>query len=912
MDIHRCRFVPYPPSAINVVAFSYPTIYKSQKGAPVRLAIGRANGDIEIWNPANSAWHQETILRGGKDRSIDGLVWVVEPNQILQDGTKLVGKSRLFSIGYTSTVTEWDLERGRPKKQASGMHGDIWCLAAQPIVPTTKHGSSPANGKLVAGTVDGSLVLYSIEDGDLRFDRVLATLTKKKAKMVSVAFKNPNTVVVGCSDSSIRVYDMRSGHVLRKMTLGSDLAGGAKEIIVWSVKCLAGRDIVSGDSTGQVCIWDGKTYTQAQRLQTHKQDVLSLTTSADGSTIVSGGMDRRTVLYRRTGPSSRWSKVWHRRYHEHDVKTMASFEGNGMSVVVSGGSDATPIVMPLKEAGTENHRTLAHLPQDPPLQSAPRGRMVVGWWEREICVWRLRRPLRELENLSDGESAVEKNRKLVARILIKGETNITSATVSQDGSLLVASTTSDVKAFHLRPRTRKDELKISKIELPEEFSKQGASRVQISPDGRWLCAIQEGSDVVVLPILPRDETPGGEPMTHSKATRLRRIERKTPKHVALGGLGRYDRTVTQIAFSPDSKVLAVADLAGYIDTWILSSPRPKLQNVTQESRDSDVSSSSSEDEEDDLDDTESPRWVRNPKGSLIPRLHAAPTVLSFSDHVPKPKPTSDDETTDDYTLLTVTASTQVLITNPILGSLTSWTRRNPIARFPVQFRNTRDLVRGVLWSGDRVWLYGHSFLFMLDLSQDFPKPVDKEPAVEGMTQGMKRKRGPDTGAGNRINVGAAGPTKIIRQAKGEAPEEIPLDGAAADPMDTDGDDSQSAEESESEEDEDEGHDRGELALLRDAQGRPASELPEGKRLAFWHTYKYRPILGIVPLGGGEDLVTNGANGVNGTDGVDGVDGVNGTVDNDELPAALEVALVERPLWDTDMPDRYFGDGEWER
>lgn len=354
MDIHRCRFVPYPPSAINAIAFSYSIVTRAQKASPVRLAIGRANGDIEIWNPSNGLWHQETVLHGGKDRSIDGLVWVTEPDQVLQDGTKLIGKARLFSIGYTSTITEWDLEKGRPKKQASGMHGDIWCLAAQPFVVTPKNGDKSSTNaavqnskKLVAGTMDGSLILYSIDDDDLRFEKILVRSSSKKTKMVSIAFQNRNVVVVGCSDSAIRVYDMRNGNVLRKMTLGSDLSGGAKEIIVWSVKCLNGRDIVSGDSTGQVCIWDGKTYTQAQRLQTHNQDVLSLATSADGSTIVSGGMDRRTVLYRKTsGSTSRWGKIWHRRYHSHDVKTMASFEGNGLSVVVSGGwSCLTPLLV---------------------------------------------------------------------------------------------------------------------------------------------------------------------------------------------------------------------------------------------------------------------------------------------------------------------------------------------------------------------------------------------------------------------------------------------------------------------------------------------------------------------------------------------------------------------------------------
>jgi len=269
---------------------------------------------------------------------------VTEPDQTIQGGKKIPGRLRLFSFGYSSTVTEWDLEKGRPKHQSSGTHGDIWCLGVQPFIVPAKDGDKNktkvyhTGKKLVAGTMDGSLVLYDIDDGELRYERVLARAPSKKTKMVSIAFKNRNVVVVGTSQSCILVYDMRNGTTLAKMTLGSDLAGGTKEIIAWCVKCLDGGDIVSGDSTGELRIWDGKTYTQAQRLKAHSSDVLCLATSADGATIVSGGMDRRTAVYRRTpGSGSRWAKIFHRRLHHHDVKTMASFEGHGMSVVVSGG-----------------------------------------------------------------------------------------------------------------------------------------------------------------------------------------------------------------------------------------------------------------------------------------------------------------------------------------------------------------------------------------------------------------------------------------------------------------------------------------------------------------------------------------------------------------------------------------------
>lgn len=53
MEIHRCRFVEYMPSAINALAFTTGT-------ARPLVACGRANGDIEIWNPFS--WHLEKVF----------------------------------------------------------------------------------------------------------------------------------------------------------------------------------------------------------------------------------------------------------------------------------------------------------------------------------------------------------------------------------------------------------------------------------------------------------------------------------------------------------------------------------------------------------------------------------------------------------------------------------------------------------------------------------------------------------------------------------------------------------------------------------------------------------------------------------------------------------------------------------
>ncbi|KAL7901840.1 WD40-repeat-containing domain protein [Trichoderma sp. SZMC 28014] len=883
MDIHRCRFVPYKPSAVNAVAFSHPKTKSAKQGSVARLAVGRANGDIEIWNPSSGAWHQELVIRGGRDRSIDGLVWVNEPDQDLGDGKIAVGKSRLFSIGYTSTVTEWDLEKGKPKRHASGQHGDIWCLAVQPPALSGASDDLHSN-KLIAGTIDGELAMYSIEDDDLRFQRVVVRSPAKKAQMVSITFQSRKIAVVGCSDSTIRIYDVTKGHMLRHMTLGADLAGGAKDIIVWSVKCLPNGNIVSADSTGQVCIWDGRTYTQSQRLQSHKQDVLSLAISADGSAIISGGMDRRTVLYKQTaGPGNRWSKVWGRRYHDHDVKTIASFENGRTSVVVTGGPDSNLMLVPLREMGRENHRTISNLPQQPPILSAQKARFITSWWDREVHIWALRKPAAEIFNQTGEEEEddvdINKNRKLLKTIVVKGDSNISSATINPEGTLLIVSTSIDIKAFRLEHQdpVKPSDVTLSAIELPEKLRNAGATQVQLSPDGKWLCAIKEGSRVIMASL---EETE--EPLQFTTdLQRLPRLRRHIPRYVKNGGLGNYERNITHISFTADSKMVAVADIAGYIDTWVLRGPDENLQDKIEGDGENDAAPSSeseSDSDSDQSDDEGSPasstkaRWIRNPSANQLPKLPSAPVVLSFSGLVPSEE-TSGVDGVKDYTLAVVTASWNVLTFHPLQGLLTPWSRRHPRKALPAAVQDLLDLAKGAIWQGSRVWIYGISFLLMLDLAQDLPKPISESDAVvsQGAQPGMKRKRtGHTSGAGSKMTRENLAPHRIGKYVDGQwvnidvdtaSPHE---DGSESD------DDMPDAPESD-------------LAQLRNPSGNSNSAgdvETETDRKSWWITYKYRPVLGIVSLNAADQ--------------------------------PLEVALVERPTWDVEKPERYYAGEEWER
>lgn len=113
MEVHRCRFVEYQPASINSLSFTPPTVKES------RLAVGRANGDIEIWDPTGR-YNLEKTLPGGQDLSVESVVWAhqsvltglsddEDPETVERARKRLLEQPpRLFSSGFNPYVLEWD------------------------------------------------------------------------------------------------------------------------------------------------------------------------------------------------------------------------------------------------------------------------------------------------------------------------------------------------------------------------------------------------------------------------------------------------------------------------------------------------------------------------------------------------------------------------------------------------------------------------------------------------------------------------------------------------------------------------------------------------------------------------------------------------------------------------------------
>ncbi|PKY02557.1 WD40 repeat-like protein [Aspergillus campestris IBT 28561] len=967
MDIHRCRFVPYNPQAINSLAFSHPPSADLKgRGIPtLRLAVGRANGDIEIWNPMRGAWFQETVLRGGKDRSIEGLAWTQDPAEPGPDEkTQLPGRLRLFSIGYSTAVTEWDLEQGRPVRNSSGNYGEIWCLAAQPRWQAPASGSRGKDGKqlpaaaegqytgqhLAAGCADGSIVILSTADNDLRFLRLMRPSTKR-SRVLSVTFQDRNTIVAGYADSSIRLFDIRNGQLLRTISLGRGPAGGSKELLVWSVKCLPDGTIVSGDSAGEIRFWDAKNYSLIQRLQGHLADTLDVAVSANGDTVISGGADQRTVVYRKNDgdkgdKKSRWAEVMHRRYHTHDVKTFAVYETRDISVVVSGGPDATPVILPLREFGKEHHRALSTLPQVSQLASAPSSRLVMSFWDREVSIWRMSRGPGSVHESVDGPK-----HRLVGKVLIQGEENITSAMLSSDGKILVVATISSVKVFSVRRRKgdEKGTLRIQKLEAPAALADDGARVVTVSPDSRWVCVVRPNSAVYTARIKPAS-SPQDKPQILSQLVKLNRAPRRSRHEKASHGtLGEYERTIRCAVFSEDSRVLATGDLSGCVDTWTLENATEASKPTTTTDSDSD-----SESEDDSSPTLEGERWRMAASDPPIPRLTSGIAVLSF-------RPSNPATATSTPRLMAITSEHQLVEFDALSGKLSDWSRRNPKAYLPQQFRGVKDRVMGCLWDltaeRERLWLFGSSWLWMFDLNQDFPSPEELTAAsddakqtalVEASSSANKRKREdddaaaarrkkPNSGAGDRIpdseEIYLSRFRKTVVGADESHSEWVSLEGGNNNNNNT------SSKKDNEDDDEDEDNTaahEARLARLRraDPSTSTSTSTPQKKKSKhllteaaldstplkqqvqlsqtqqdqgtrrWWHTYKYRDVLGIVPLGGASSSSSDSD-----SDADADVKEVKENGEESGAPNTLEVAIIERPMWDVELPGRYVRDYE---
>ncbi|RMZ87399.1 hypothetical protein DV736_g5374, partial [Chaetothyriales sp. CBS 134916] len=643
-------------------------------------------------------------------RTVEQVVWTQDVIEAEEEEECRPATLRLFSIGGSAAVTEWDLGVGVPKRQAEGNCGDIWCFAAQPrpqaaattanttsINNETSTSTGTSSQLLAAGCSDGSIVLFSTEDNDLRFSRVLLPRpAARKAKVLSLAWRDANTVVAGYEKGSIRLIDVPSRRTLQQVTLGNSANARARSV-VWTVKCLPDGTVVSGDSAGELKVWDARNLSLVQTLRTHQSDILDIACNANGDRLWTVGIDRRTVSYQLSKVpgviTQRWMELYHRQLHKNDAKCVAVFESADVGVL------------------------------------------------QQIHVYHMAK-----RNQAGQAVEQKKAHSLVGTLQLKGDQDIESAAISEDGNLIVASTSAGVRLFQVRVDTggSATTLRSRQIDLPASLQRFGARLVGISPNLKWLYAIRMDNTVVVCKVLA-GATARDKPRIHRAITKL--VVPSTRTLPTLGG-GAYMAGICAAAFSPDSRVIAVGTLGGTIAAWVLTghedesgdgASAPNSESNSDDDDDSD--SDESDDEESDTPTIDSQRWVATPerKVARFPQLDNPITVLTFRPsssssalansngnsngniglHATRRNahPIAHEQPATAPQLLAVSADGTVSEVDVYTGRLSEWWRQNSEA-LRVQLGWTKDVMRGCFWDTkkkrQRLWLYGNMVVQMLD------------------------------------------------------------------------------------------------------------------------------------------------------------------------------------------------------
>ena len=505
----------------------------------------------------------------------------------------------------------------------------------------------------------------------------------------------------------------------------------------------------------------------------------------------------------------------------------------------------------------------------------------------------------------------------------------------------------------------------------------GARHVQFSPDGKWLFINSMDNRLLLYRFTSGTESRLRSWIVESPIELYRREHpQDSVSRPQQGVLDDYEKVLCRIAWSSDSRMLAAADLSGYIDAWVLRGDETDVlsTNDTHETLNNGTKRL------DNIDSDPESEWDPPSRGQSIdessrkilgqswsrlqatlPKLSTFPVVLSFrpfgfynagfaasSNKLSKDRTLRRSVTTEDR-LIAITSMHEFYEFRVIEGQLSDWSRKNPTSHFPAEFLKQKDRLKGCVWnlqSGkERLWVFSSTALWMFDLGKDLAQPNDQRKQMSvppknvpnvPTTNQRKRKRDDkkaaqwphpqgSSGAGDRIQKsearhGATDNTNTITTEEvvaGKHLQKMEIDGTDQfnGLSDTDEDHEARTEEKlltngnlsngvltngifhdeDSAADDDDDNDNSGVFEKQSERGLvkgSREDIIEGtnsehgvdkekSKEKYWRTYKYRPILGIVPLQKSPD-------------------GSLADDEHDEAPPDIEVALIERPLWETNL------------
>ncbi|KAI9142240.1 WD40-repeat-containing domain protein [Paraphysoderma sedebokerense] len=398
--VHRTRILKPPAAPVSSIALTPASVF------PPLLAVSRNVGVIDIyrWCPShvpqslnNLASRQQTKKNGSQDWMVSGkwsplktltsshahqitcLKWVhhphadssshdtsdssssdSEPDNIDSNVAKnnpkkskrFLSKSereslrssnltamedleplRLISSSLNGELCEWDLDTAVPSYTPPTTNHPMHHIDVHPSLP------------LVSVSSASAVLVFSMSNGTITPVMTIPSQSSKATPLCSL-FVGDDMLVVGCADSTVRVYRLffpgeenyymgegrARSECISRMTIRRH---ERKETRVWSLAQISSTTVSATTSLGTLEIFslDSFTLTQTLQLSSMSHDLLSHVVSPDGSVIYAAGIDRRIfeikLLAENKTESSggslkpRYVLSAHRTYHTHDILSLA-------------------------------------------------------------------------------------------------------------------------------------------------------------------------------------------------------------------------------------------------------------------------------------------------------------------------------------------------------------------------------------------------------------------------------------------------------------------------------------------------------------------------------------------------------------------------------------------------------------
>ena len=508
LALHRSRCVNWRPTPIvSLATVSYREngetaqnltaagAESSGRGRIVDLlAVGRESGRIEVWTKnakhetgGPGSWCKILDVPGLKSVVCKCLTWI----KVCDASGRVV--PRLLGGTLEGHLIEIDLVEKRLKRLSVDASGaGIWDMKAV----SYNRGSEvlECSSLIACACDDGTLRIFGLQAADDEC-RLVQTHSQTNCRLLSLAWHKQRFIAIGGSDGHMSYWDVVEKREL--FSINGKLQGNL-DVNIWSLGVLENGDVVSGDSSGSVRIWDGKFGSQLKAFHLHKKDVLALALSK--GKIYSSGVDGQVNLLTNEGKDeeAKWMFKGKKRPHSHDVLALAIAQ----NTLFSGGND-TRLLSYHAKSFLEKHpfslQVYSEVPHIQVSESDKSGEVrMICQQAAAVEVWQMNVVEQEpgarakLSKGKEGEPLEsKKGPKLLA--VLSSKSNVFSSSVSPSGNHVVYSNMTSVHLYELSRSAPHSGVDVRKVKTESAQ----LNSVQFTPNGKFIVGLNAKNECCV-------------------------------------------------------------------------------------------------------------------------------------------------------------------------------------------------------------------------------------------------------------------------------------------------------------------------------------------------------------------------------------------------------------------------------